>query len=95
MDTIKLIKELEEIYGKDKGMTVFRTIMPGIIADFDKMLNAAAVGELVTEDYRLEDRKATLRLTGKRTAGGAGRTKNATDTGAADIEVSVIRDSAE
>ncbi len=69
MDTQKIINQLDEIYGSGKGMNVYTTIMPGILADFDRMLGKAK-GAQVTEEYRLEDGKGSLYVTGKRSANG-------------------------
>ena len=69
MDTQKIINRLDEIYGPGKGMKIYMNIMPGILADFDKMLGKTK-GAKVTEEYRLEDGKASLCVTGKRSANG-------------------------
>ena len=69
MDTQKIINQLDEIYGAGKGMNVYMNIMPGILADFDRMLGKAK-GDQVTEEYRLEDKKAVIYVTGKRNASG-------------------------
>ena len=69
MDTQKIINQLDEIYGSGKGMNVYTTIMPGILADFDQMLGKAK-GAQVTEEYRLEEGKGSLYVTGKRSANG-------------------------
>ena len=79
MDTQKIINQLDEIYGIGRGMEVYMTIMPGILADFDRMLGAAK-GTRVTEEYRLEDGKGSLYVTGKKTANGQ-----------ADIDITVNR----
>ncbi len=77
MDTQKIINQLDEIYGPGKGMSIYMNIMPGILADFDRMLKKSK-GAALTEEYRLEDGKASLYVTGKRSANGR-----------ADIEVNV------
>ena len=69
MDTKKIINKLDEIYGTGKGMNIYMNIMPGILADFDRMLGKAK-GDQVTEEYRLEDNKAVIYVTGKRSASG-------------------------
>ena len=79
MDTQKIINQLDDIYGPGKGKEIFMTIMPGIIADFDRMLSATK-GSLVTEEYRIEDGKGTLYVTGKRSANGQ-----------TDIDVKVVK----
>ncbi len=68
--TDKLIEQLESLYGKGKGFKVYTTIMPGILADFNKMLNAAPAGKEVTEEYHLEDGKGVIIMSGHRTADG-------------------------
>ncbi len=79
MDIEKIIKQLDDIYGTGKGMNIYMNIMPGILADFDRMLGKAN-GDQVTEEYRLEDGKGSLYVTGKKNANGQ-----------TDIEVSVRR----
>ncbi len=69
MDTKKIINQLDDIYGPGKGMEIYMKIMPGILADFDRMLGRAK-GEQVMEEYRLEDGKGSLYVTGKRSANG-------------------------
>lgn len=69
MDAQKIINKLDDIYGPGKGMEIYMNIMPGILADFDRMLGAAK-GEQVMEEYRLEDGKGALYVTGKRSANG-------------------------
>ena len=43
MDTDKIIKELDNIYGSGKGEKVYLTIIPGILADFHKMLKKTSI----------------------------------------------------
>ncbi len=64
----EIIKQLENIYGPGKGLHVFNTIMPGILADFHKMLESAPHGKEIFEEYRLEDGKASVILKGKRSS---------------------------
>ena len=70
MNTEALIQKLNELYGDEQGMKVYVTIMPGILADFKKMLSSAAPGEEISEEYRLEDGKGTVVVTGMRNASG-------------------------
>ena len=70
MNTENLIQKLNALYGEGSGMKVYTTIMPGILSDFQKMLVSSAIGETVTEEYRLEDGKGIIALTGKRDASG-------------------------
>ncbi len=66
----EIIKQLDQIYGLGKGMTIYSTIMPGIISDFTGMLKKAPVGKEISEEYRLEDGKASVFVKGSRNAGG-------------------------
>ena len=68
MDTDKIIKELDNIYGSGKGEKVYLTIIPGILADFHKMLKKTSIGQEISEKYQLEDRKAVILLRGSRKA---------------------------
>ena len=70
MNTENLIQKLNELYGEGSGMKVYMTIMPGILSDFQKMLASSPIGETVTEEYRLENGKGIIVLTGKRDASG-------------------------
>ena len=79
MDTQNIINQLDEIYGPSKGFEVYTNIMPGILADFDRMLKGAK-GLQVTEEYRLEDGKGSLYVTGKKL-----------QNGQADIDITVRR----
>ncbi len=64
MDTEKIIAELDGIYGKGKGLEIYTTIMPGIIADFTGILNKARPGAVIKEEYGLEDKKAVVYVRG-------------------------------
>ena len=70
MDAKKIINQLDKIYGSGKGMNVYMTVMPGILADFDKMLKEAPFGTTISEQYNLDDNRCSLSLTGKRTPSG-------------------------
>lgn len=70
MDSQKIINQLDKIYGSGRGMKVYMTVMPGILADFDKMLKGTPVGVTISELYNLDDKRCTLSLTGKRTPSG-------------------------
>lgn len=60
MNTEKIIAQLDEIYGKGKGMGVYTAIMSGIVSDFTGMLKKARAGVMVKEEYRMEDGKAIV-----------------------------------
>ena len=70
MDTQKIIDRLDGIYGKGRGMEVYTNIMPGILADFEKMVKNTKAGEKITEQYRTEDKRAVLTVTGSKTGNG-------------------------
>ena len=71
MDANKLIRQLDGIYGEGRGKEIYSVIMPGIMADFQKLLNRAGVGKEVSEEYGLEDGKGIVSLTGRRNADGS------------------------
>lgn len=60
----QVINKLKEIYGEAEGIRIYMTVMPGILADFRKMLDAAKPGSGISEEYILEDKKASLKLHG-------------------------------
>ena len=70
MDTQKIIDKLDGIYGKGRGMEVYTNIMPGILADFEKMVKNTKAGEKITEQYRTEDKRAVLTATGSKSGNG-------------------------
>ena len=70
IDTQKLTGKLDLLYGAGNGTKVCMTILPGILADFQKMLAASAPGTKLQEEYRLDDGKGTLLLTGIRKPSG-------------------------
>ena len=61
-----IIKQLDQIYGPGRGFSVCNTIMPGILADFNKMLKNAPVDREISEEYRLEDGKGVIHVKGIR-----------------------------
>ncbi|MCR5649695.1 MAG: hypothetical protein K6F86_00765 [Lachnospiraceae bacterium] len=66
----EIIKQLDALYGPGKGLHVYNTIMPGIIADFNKMLASAPAGKEISEEYRLDDGKGSVIIKGKRSSNG-------------------------
>ncbi|MCR5451023.1 MAG: hypothetical protein K6F00_00180 [Lachnospiraceae bacterium] len=66
----ELLKELQEKFGKSEGLRIFNTILPGIMGDFNKMLEKAGTNMLVTEEYRLEDGSGVIKVKGKKNANG-------------------------
>ena len=67
----ELENELKTIYGSDAAR-VFRTILPGILMDFTKMINAAGPDADVREVYHLEDGKGAVALHCRKRSGAAG-----------------------
>lgn len=65
MNVEKLMDGLNKIYGPGRGAVVYMTIIPGILADFDKMLAKAGPDSEVTEEYRLEDGRGAVFMKGK------------------------------
>ena len=61
-----IIKQLDQIYGPGRGFSVCNTIMPGILSDFNRMLDQTTVGKEFSEEYRLEDGKGTIHVKGTR-----------------------------
>ncbi len=48
-----MIKQLDNLYGQGKGFKVYTTIMPGIIADFNRMLEESPAGkEIDRKDHK-------------------------------------------
>ncbi len=70
-----LQKEIAAIYGPAEGLRISMTILPGIAADFKKMLDAAGPEQEVSETYHLEDGRASVTLHGKKTLIGVRREK--------------------
>lgn len=70
MNADHLIKEFQKIYGAEAGMRICTTVMPGIIADFSKMLARERTGREISEEYILEDGKAVLKLKGRTSENG-------------------------
>ena len=66
----ELIRQLDKLYSPGKGFKVYSTIIPGILADFNKMLKDSPVGREVTEEYHLEDGKGVIIVSGTRSANG-------------------------
>ena len=62
----RIIEKLKQRYGEREGMRIFMTVMPGITADFRKMLQASPPGRTVREEYHIDDGKTTIVLTGTR-----------------------------
>ena len=61
-----IIKQLDQIYCPGRGFSVCNTIMPGILADYNRMLDHAPVGKEISEEYRLGDGKGAIHVKGIR-----------------------------
>ncbi len=67
----KLTEQIEKKTGKQKLLHYQTVILPQIMADFYNMLKKAPLGELVSEEYRMEDASMTIILEGKRDHSGS------------------------
>ena len=63
---LNLIKALEPVYGVQDAPVRVDVILPAFLQDFYQMMDRAKEGETVSETYRTEDEKVTLRLEGYR-----------------------------
>ena len=59
-----LKEQLKKRYGAKKGLQIYLAIVPGILADFKKMLAKAAPGEQIEETYRFEDDNGAVKVSG-------------------------------
>ncbi|MBR2717097.1 MAG: hypothetical protein IKD79_05110 [Oscillospiraceae bacterium] len=58
------------LYGEKRGLRVCDAVLPGVTADFRRMLAAAGTHVPVRETYRTDDGRTELRLEGLRTDAG-------------------------
>ena len=70
IDTQTVINKLDSIYGTGRGLDIYTKIMPGIISDFNRMLDKASFEQEVSEQYGTEDKRAVLSVKGKKSASG-------------------------
>ncbi|MCR5735134.1 MAG: hypothetical protein K6G22_11050 [Lachnospiraceae bacterium] len=70
MDTKKIINQLDDIYGKGRGFEIYTNIMPGILADFEKMVKKSTACARTSEQYRTEDGRAVFTVTGSKNKNG-------------------------
>ena len=70
MANSKLKEELTKRYGAKEGMRIYLAIVPGILSDFEKMLNKTEPGEQISETYRFEDENAGVEVSGSIDAAG-------------------------
>ena len=66
MNIAGLEEELKKCYGQEEGMRVYRTIIPGILGDFAKVIRQAPPGSIAREEYRLEDGRGIIYMTAKK-----------------------------
>ena len=59
-------REFIRVYGEKRGPAVCAAVVPGVMGDFRRMLERAAEGEAIREEYRTDDGKTTVRLAGCR-----------------------------
>ena len=67
----ELNEQIEKKIGKQKLPHYQTMILPQITADFYKMLKEAPIGEIVREEYRMEDASITIILEGERNRSGS------------------------
>ena len=53
-----------QVYGQKRGTAVCNVVMPAVMGDFRKTVLKAEPGAAVTEQYRTDDRKTDVTLTG-------------------------------
>lgn len=66
----ELLEELCRRKGEQEGARIYRTILPGIMTDFNAMLKKAKVGTTISEEYRLDDGSEIVILEGERQVNG-------------------------
>lgn len=62
----EFLEECKKAYGEAEGFRIYTTILPGILGDFRKMLTLAKLNTEVSEEYKIDDGKRSVKLTGKR-----------------------------
>ena len=67
---MKLTVGLSRIYGVQEGIRMAGTVVPGIMDDFSQMVRDKLC-EYVQEEYRLEDGRAAVFISGKALKNGA------------------------
>ena len=55
---------LSKIYGIQEALRMAGTVIPGIMNDFNQMLSDSQRGKAVQEEYRLEDGRACVFISG-------------------------------
>ena len=54
------------VYGEKRGAAVCGVVIPAVMGDFRRMLLAAEPGKTISEQYRTDDRKTDVTVTGHR-----------------------------
>ena len=70
IDTQAVIKKLDSIYGIGRGLDIYTKIMPGIISDFNRMLDKTSHGHEVSEQYGTDDKRAMILVKGRKSVSG-------------------------
>lgn len=52
------------VYGEKKGVAVCNVVIPAVMGDFRKTVLAAQTGRTVSEQYRTDDSKTDVTVTG-------------------------------
>jgi hypothetical protein len=65
----RLQMELIRIYGPLQAGNAGGRVVQGILGDFQRMLEMTPTGQTCREEYRMEDGRAVVILTGTRTEG--------------------------
>lgn len=60
---------LQKRYGREKGQQVYQAVVPGILADFTKVMAHASGSAPAREEYFLEDGRGSIVLTARKTGG--------------------------
>ena len=56
---------LSKVYEIQEGLRMAGTVIPGIMNDFNQMLCGSQPGKTVQEEYRLEDGRARVHISGR------------------------------
>ncbi len=64
----KLNQEIKDIVGKGQLVHYQVIVLPQILADFHKMLKARPVNQITKEQYRMENGKMEIEITGVKKA---------------------------
>ena len=67
---LKITTGLSQIYGVKEGIRMTGTVVLGIMDDFNQMVRNKP-SESVQEEYRLEDGRATVFISGRRSQNGS------------------------